>query len=121
MVAFRDELRKLRWNNVYNSDNVNQSFNTFWDDFNTLFEMHFPLTKNKFNRNFHKVNDFMTSGLLISRRTKVSLKKKAILNPTNFLDLYKRYRNIFNSTIRLSKKLYLKEKFKSYEKNPKKT
>ncbi len=86
-----------------------------------MFELHFPLTKTKFNRNIHKINEFMTAGLLISRKTKITLHKKAIINPTLFYEHYKTFRNIFNSTLRLSKKLFFEAKFKSYENNPKKT
>jgi hypothetical protein len=121
MVNFRDEIHKLRWYNVYNNQDTNVSFDLFWEDFNTLFELHFPLTKTKFNRNIHKINEFMTSGLLISRKTKITLHKKAVVNPTLFYERYKIFRNIFNSTLRLSKKLFLEAKFRAYEKNPKKT
>jgi hypothetical protein len=37
------------------------------------------------------------------------------------LEAYRTFRNLFNSTLRLSKKLFLEAKFKSYEKNPKRT
>jgi exonuclease III len=76
MILFRDEIRKLRWNNVLSIDNTNESFEAFWNDFNTLFELHFPLTKTRLNRNIHKVNEFMTAGLLVSRKNKNTLHKK---------------------------------------------
>jgi hypothetical protein len=63
----------------------------------------------------------MTAGLLISRSSKIKLHKLALLNPSLYFNQYKAYRNMFNSTLRLSKKLFLEVKFKSYEKNPKKT
>jgi hypothetical protein len=34
-----------------------------------LFDISFPLTKIKFNKNLHKINNFMSAGLLISRGT----------------------------------------------------
>jgi hypothetical protein len=116
MVNFRDEIRKLRWYNIYNNQDANVSFDLFWDDFNTLFELHFSSTKTKFNRNIHKINEFKTPGLLIARKTKITLHKKQLLALLSFNEQYKIFRNIFNSTLRLSKKLFLEAKFKAYEK-----
>jgi hypothetical protein len=76
MTNFRNALNNLRWHNVYASDDVNVSFNNFWDTFSTIYDLHFPLTKFKLNRNQHSLNDFMTSALLVSRRRN--------LNYTNF-------------------------------------
>jgi hypothetical protein len=111
MVTFKTEICKLRWNNVYSSEDTNVGFDTFWDDFHTLFELYFPLTRTKLNRNVHKVNEFMTAGLLISRSSKIKLHKLALLNPSLYYNQYKAYCNMFNSTLRLSKKLFLEVKF----------
>ena len=63
----------------------------------------------------------MTPGLLISRNRKLELHKNALVNPHNFSHLYKQYRNIFNSTLRASKKLHYDYKFNQTSKDPKKT
>ena len=86
--------------------------------FFTLYELHFPLSNMKLNKNVHRLNNFMTAGLLISRGVKNDLHKKALLNPVQFSDAYKEYCNIFNSTLRLSKQLYLDENFRKNSKNP---
>jgi hypothetical protein len=63
----------------------------------------------------------MTSGLLTSRRKKLELQKKALLNPNVYAIMYRNYRNLYNSVLRASKKMYIDNSFKKYERNPKKT
>jgi hypothetical protein len=62
----------------------------------------------------------MTNGLLISRKKKLELHKRALLNP-ELTQYYKNYRNMYNSVLKLSKKMYIEENFKNYKGNPKKT
>jgi hypothetical protein len=97
------------------------SFDNFWDTFSTLYDLHFPLREIKPNKNFHKQNDFMTNGLLVSRRRKIELYKLSLTNPADYLTKYKQYRNLFNKILRASKSLYYDAKFTQYAKNPKKT
>jgi hypothetical protein len=66
---FKQNLQQLTWENVLQSNNVNDSYNKFWDDFKQIFDLCFPCVKTKFNKNLHKINNFMTRGLLISRMT----------------------------------------------------
>jgi hypothetical protein len=40
---FKSQLRNLSWNNVFNSSDVNDSLDLFWNDFKTLFDLNFPL------------------------------------------------------------------------------
>jgi hypothetical protein len=64
----------------------------------------------------------MTTGLLISRNNKLKLHKTAINNPSiEHTSAYKRYRNTYNTLLRLSKKLYFESNLKAYENNPRKT
>ena len=80
------------------------------------------LTTTKFNKNYHKVSDFMTTGLLISRRNKILLHKTALVTNTHDnWTTYRNYRNLFNKTIRASKKLHYESKLATNAKNPKKT
>jgi hypothetical protein len=121
MTNFKNDLGNLTWINVLNNQDVDDCFEAFWSDFSTLYELHFPLTSFNFNKNIHSKNDFMTPGLLISRLRKAELHKKSLIDPLNFSLLYKQYRNIYNSTIRASKKLYYDLKFDQTANNPKKT
>jgi hypothetical protein len=119
--AFKEVLRNLRWETVLNSNEVNESYENFWSDFNVLYELHFPAKQIKFNKNVHKINGYMTKGLLISRKNKMALHKKALLNPNMYMPNYRNYRNMYNTLVRASKKLYIDENFKQYQKDPKKT
>ena len=119
--CFKEALGLCTWNSTLVNNDVNDSYNNFWSDFHTLFELHFPLIKVKFNRNVHKKNNFMTKGLLISRSTKNNLHKKAINNPNLYSEHYRIYRNIFNSLVRISKQKYIDENFRKHAKNPKRT
>lgn len=73
---FKLTLETLRWRNILTINDPNEAFEEFWTTFHTLFELHFPLKKSKFNRNIHKANNFMTIGLLTSRKNKNILQKK---------------------------------------------
>ena len=60
---FNNELRNLRWNNVLTCNDVDSSFDIFWNDFIALFELHFPLKKVKFNKNIHKKKKLYDIGI----------------------------------------------------------
>ncbi len=63
----------------------------------------------------------MTNGLLISRNTKICLHKTYLVNPNPLnKSTYKAYRNLYNSVLRCSKKLYFENNLKAHAKNPKK-
>ncbi len=73
------------------------------------------------NKNVHKINDYLTSGLLISRKTKILLHKKAASERTiEANQKYRTYRNLFNTLVRKSKKMYFETNLNSNKKNPKK-
>jgi hypothetical protein len=107
MTVFCDELRNLSWNNVLLERDVNGALGQFLDTFTTLVDLYFPAKKRKMNRNFDGIKEFMTRGLLISRKRKNLLFKKKISHPTDInIDAYRNYRNIYNALIRRSKKMY---------------
>ena len=72
---FKAALGSLNWNNALNSTNVDDCYDSFWDEFKSLFDIYLPLTTKKFSKNVHKISDFMTGGLLISRKNKLTLHK----------------------------------------------
>ena len=118
---FKAALGSLNWNNALNSTNVDDCYDSFWDEFKSLFDIYLPLTTKKFSKNVHKISDFMTGGLLISRKNKLALHKIAALNPSQAnLEKYKRYRNLFNSLVRASKKLHYANELSINKNNPKK-
>ena len=118
---FNDDLSKLRWRNVLSSNDVNVIFDNFWSDFYALFILHFPLKKVKLNRNVHKIQNFITNGILTSRRHKNELHKKALLDPPKYHKLFIEYRNMYNKIVRISKQMFVDDNFKKFQKNPKKT
>ena len=119
--ALKQALSTLTWQNVLHCTDVDNCYNTFWAEFVSLFDIYIPETEKKFNKNFHKISDFMTGGLLNSRRTKLSLQKKSIIDPSPVnVNHYKQYRNLFNSLVRASKKLHYAKKLNENAKNPKK-
>ena len=64
----------------------------------------------RINKNKTPVNNFMTSGLLKSRKTKLKLARKAKVNPSiENIDRSRTYRNIYNALMRKAKKLFLIE------------
>jgi hypothetical protein len=66
-----NDLNNINWNVILNDNDVNSSFEKCWDIFNTLYDLHFPLKNVKINKNVHKINNFMTKGLLVSRKNKM--------------------------------------------------
>jgi hypothetical protein len=121
MTAFRDNLKNMQWDDVTSTDNVDDCYELFWNKFKTLYDVHFPVVKTRFNRNYHRVAEFMTQGLIVSRRRKIELLKISINNPTvDNCSKYKVYRNMYNKLVRARKKLHYHEKIEKSQKNPKK-
>ena len=118
---FKEALGACSWNSTLLNNDVNASYDTFGNDFHMPFELHFPVMNVKLNRNVHKQNNFMTKDLLVSRNTKNILHKKNLIDPTLYSEHYKKYCNIFNSLIRISKQKSLEENFRKHSKSPKRT
>ena len=75
LINFKNCLSNLEWNEVLDCNDPEVAFLKFWDIFSTFFDLSFPSRKVSFNKNYHKINKFMTAGLLISRRRKLELYK----------------------------------------------
>ena len=117
----KNALDNLSWQNLSRTTSVDDCYNSFWCDFEGLFDLYLPITEKKFNKNMHKISEFMSTGLLKSRKTKLNLHKLSILTPSpENITKYKTYRNLFNSLVRASKKLHYSNKLKDNAKNPKK-
>jgi hypothetical protein len=121
MSHFRDELRNFSWNHVLIEQDVNNALDNFLDTFLTLFDLYFPTKTKRMNRNFDRMNEFMTKGLLTSRRQKNLLYKTQLTSPTlDNISHYRTYRNIYNSLLRKSKKLYYETSMHKFKSKPKK-
>ena len=121
VIQFKTALYQVSWENVLVNNEVDEAFTEFWNTFDSLFQLYCPISKVKFNRNIHRINDYMTAGLLVSRKTKLQLHKRSLVSPTdNNISKYRNYRNIYNRLIRHSKKLYFEKGFYRARRNPKK-
>ncbi len=117
---FKTLLSGTNWTNVTEANNVDIA--AFWAEFKQLYDLCFPLTMTKFNRNIHKINRYMTAGLLISRTTKNMLHKTTLCYPLPVnVEKYETYRNLYNTVLRQSKTKYFEDSFNENVKNPKKT
>jgi hypothetical protein len=56
MTSFRDNLSNVNWVDVLSIDNVDSCYDLLWDKFKTLYDVHFPIVKKRFNRNYHRVS-----------------------------------------------------------------
>jgi hypothetical protein len=66
------------------------------------------LKRKRFNRNRHKINNFMTNGLLTSRNTKKILHKASISDPSAAnIQKYKNFKTVYQRVIRGAKKTLL--------------
>jgi exonuclease III len=119
---FKANLNNVSWNPLFEMTDTQAAYSSFHNDFFTLFDLHFPVVVSKFNRNIHKKEQWMTTGLLVSRLVKIKLCKLSIKVPSNEnIDKYKRYRNLYNLLLRKSKKLFYDQQFESNKSNLKKT
>ena len=77
---FKSNLSNLFWENVYSCSDTDTAFLNFWDDWSMLFNLHFPVKYVALNKNYHKSNNFMSSGLLVSRKMKLELYHKFLIS-----------------------------------------
>lgn len=103
---FKEDLQKLTWDNVLQIEDPNLAATNFFDSFKKLFNDNFPILKERVNKRYKPINQFMSKGLLKSRRTKLKLSNKMRLDTTQEnIHKYNIYRNIYNSLIKKAKKL----------------
>ena len=104
LEKFKLNLQTFNWDEVTNSTETDDCYNKFWSLYSTLFDLHFPWVTSNFNRNVHKISNFMTVGLLTSRKTKLKLLKISLTVPSEEnRNKYKQNRNIYNTLMRASK------------------
>ena len=119
---FKRDLNMTNWDPVTMTNDVDSCYDQFWKIYTDIHDRIFPLTTSRFNKNIHKISEFMTTGLLISRTNKNKLHKIALTDnvPYNWQQ-YRSYRNIFNKVVKQSKKLHYQKSIECNAKNPKKT
>ena len=88
----------------------------------TLSTSFFPETVKKFNRNIHRIEPWMTVGILTSRRKKGTLYKAQLKNPTvTNRDNFRAVRNLYNVVVRTAKKTFLHSQIENNAQNLRKT
>jgi hypothetical protein len=121
LTNFRNELGMTDWNTVLNIYNVDESYEEFWRIYTEIYNRNFTLKRMRFNKNIHKVNNFMTPGLLVSRKSKKILHKKSLSEPSaENISKYKTFKTVYSRVIRAAKKLYFMSKLEANAGNPKK-
>ena len=122
LTLFNNSLLRYNWSSVIECKDPQLSYNNFSDSFFSLYNLHFPITKFKFNKNYNKLEKWMSKGILTSRREKNRLSKLCFThpNPTNSA-IFKKYRNLYNKIIRAAKKMSYDKLFKKFQSNLSKT
>ncbi len=122
MTNFKKALKSISWEPLLNSTDTQLAYNIFEETFTSLYDIYFPLLTKKFNIKYHKNDPWFTSGLLVSRREKIRLDKKAAKSRSiRDFQIYKNYRNIYNKTVKKAKQLYFDSQFVKCQSNLKKT
>jgi len=122
MHNLKAALQNANWAGVLSDNDVNSSFNKFWEIFSSLYDLHFPKIHMRFNRNKHKINGFMNDDLLQARNKKLELHKIALKNKTQEdTQNYITQRNLYNSLLRQSKQKYYADNLRLNINNSKRT
>ncbi len=83
--------------------------------YNALFNRFFHLKRLRFNKNKHKIHNFMTNGLLISRNTKKILHQASISEPSALnIQKYKNFNTVYHGVLRGAKRLYYTSKLEEF-------
>jgi hypothetical protein len=122
VTKFKLALDSFSWISTLESSDTQTAYNHFSDTLFSIFDLYFPIKIRKFNRNFNAIEKWMTRGLLISRSKKIQLGKLCAKSPSPInVENFKKYRNVYNSTIRAGKKLYYEKALKDNQSNLKKS
>ena len=122
---FKSMLEMKNWNCVLSSNDCNEAYDMLYGILHSCFEECFRL-KTPTSKKMCCKNEWMTPGLLVSSRIKDKMYSKYLkcknvyLKGIKFIE-YKEYRNIYNSLIRKTKKLYYLSKFDEANGDIKKT
>ena len=127
-VAFYSDFLNIDWNNIIdiNNDDANDSFNSFFLNFNKLLDKHIPLKKVS-NKSFKRAfKPWITIGILKSLRKRSELHSRYLRanDPERKQSLYHRfklYRNMLVTLVRKSKENHFNKYFSDNVKNLRET
>ena len=107
--------------------NPNDTYEIFHQKLSTIRDKYMPLKTEKFNRNKHKIQDWVTPAIMRSAAKKnrlyAAFKKEKIGSSAREKkkEKFKEYESVLNQVIRRAKTEYYREKFDSYVNNIKGT
>ena len=105
---FKSELSKVDWEIKCSGDDVNKVYGNFIYEFNCLYNKCCPTSTRKISNQRSEIKSpWLSYGLLKCIRRKNRLHRKFICKPTKAKkEIYKKYRNKLNTTLRLAKQIY---------------
>jgi exonuclease III len=121
-------LNETNWTRILDNTNVDTAYDQFHDKYNSLINEHLPIVTTKFNKYKHKINSWITKGILKSLKTKDQLYRKTVRlkqSKNNSYDFYKNkydlYKQIYNKLLRAAKQQYWTDQFNLCRNNMKTT
>ena len=119
---FKQALQNFDWNFVMDDNDVQVAFSNFSNVFHNLYNLYFPIVVKKFNKNVHYIEKWMSKGILISRTQKIKMGKLCHSHPLQEnLIAYRNYRNLYNTVIRVAKRMFFEKELVKAQSNLKKT
>jgi hypothetical protein len=119
--SLNNALSNTDWSSVLACSNPNVAYDLFIQTYLALFNIHLPLVTKRFNKYKHKLQSWMTKGILKSMKTKEKLYLASRKGSSAAKEKYKQFLSAYNKVIRNAKKLYWENKFESSAKNIKET
>ena len=105
----QSDLRQEEWGDVFRETDTNRAYDAFLNKFLYYYNKNIPLAKKKPGRK--NKHPWITKGILHSIKTRNKMYKIAVTTQHSpNLVKYKKYRNLLNSLIRLSRKMYYSQK-----------
>ncbi len=114
--SFKSLLSQLSFADVMQENDANLSYDLFHNKFFDLFNIVFEEKEKKFNRNVHKIEPWMSLGLLTSRLRKDELSK--IYSKTRTIEdhtIYNTYKNLYNKLLKNMRKLYYQKEIQKHQ------
>ena len=121
ILRFRNFLENTSFERVKSEDDPEKCLEVLDDMFFSIYDFHFPKKTTKLNRNIHRIEKWITGGIMKSRQTKIKLRTKLLKHPSQEnKEIFKKYKNLYNKIIRARKKAYYSEMLIEFKGNLKK-
>ena len=119
--ALYGALQENNWNEIYDMNDANESYNNFLDNFTNMYNEHCPVKKVKLTQN-KDFKPWFTKGLQNACKKKNNLYARYLkTKSTKDLSRYKNYKNKLTSILRNCKKTYFDKILKEQKNNMKGT